>query len=56
MAKCANTQHKWMLMTINGKSVWVYCHTCGEKFPFTGEQNGARFSGKLPDRYLVDNA
>lgn len=54
MAKCANTKHRWTLMTINNRSVFVYCHNCGEKFPFTSEQNGASFHGTLPAKYLVD--
>lgn len=54
MAKCANTKHRWVLMTMNGKTVYVYCDACGEKFPFGVEQSGARFTGKLPVKYLVD--
>ena len=58
MAKCANTKHRWIVMTMagNGNKVFITCDLCSERFPFGIEQNGIRFTGKLPAKYLVDNA
>jgi len=50
MAKCANNNHRWILMFVAPKT-WVVCEMCSDRFPFSHEQNGARYGGPVPVKY-----